>query len=529
MRSFDSYGPVDCRMNFCVHRRGLIERCAGQLIGDIDEGGRYFTIWAPRQTGKTWIMRQVRDDIQARYNDRFVVGTMSVQGTILKKDDTEDSFLTNVPMLIWETFKSRIDIPKNWQAFKGLFDRAGGIFDHPVILFIDEFDSLPPKVIDTLVTMFRDMYLKRDSYLLHGLALIGVRAVLGVDSERGSPFNIQRSTHIPNFTREEVSELFQQYIAESGQNIGPTVVDKLYQVTRGQPGLVCWFGELLTEKYNPGIATTIDIALFERVYHMALRREWNNTVLNLVKKAQGLYKEQVVSLFTRSDIPFSMDKDWCNYLYMNGIIDIEVVPDNMGDKIDTCRFSSAFVQERIYNALTDVLVGDNLPIPALQLLDTLDDVFESERLNLPALLQRYKDYLMRLTAKGFNPWQSQPRRADLNYTEAVGHFHLYAWLQAAIGRRCIVSPEFPTGNGKVDLHLRCGDIEAIIEVKSLTNLSELRGDKEQAARYARSLGKDSVTIALFVPSHDEDIHAQLSQEHIVEQVKVTVVSIGWAT
>ncbi|MBF0609421.1 MAG: ATP-binding protein, partial [Magnetococcales bacterium] len=61
MRSFYSYGPVNCRSHFCVPRRELIERCAGQLIGDIvDEGGRYFTIWAPRQTGKTWVMRQVR-------------------------------------------------------------------------------------------------------------------------------------------------------------------------------------------------------------------------------------------------------------------------------------------------------------------------------------------------------------------------------------------------------------------------------------------------------------------------------------
>ena len=35
-------------------------------------------------------------------------------------------------------------------------------------------------------------------YLLHGLALVGVRAVLGIDSDRGSPFNVQRSLHVPN-------------------------------------------------------------------------------------------------------------------------------------------------------------------------------------------------------------------------------------------------------------------------------------------------------------------------------------------
>ncbi|MES0336849.1 MAG: AAA-like domain-containing protein [Candidatus Magnetobacterium sp. LHC-1] len=525
MRSFYSYGPVDSQEHFCVHRKELIERCIEQLIGNLDKGGRYFTVWAPRQTGKTWLMQQVRDEIQARYSDHFIVGTMSVQGTVFKDDDDVDSFLAKVPRLIWETFKLRIDIPSDWEAFNGLFDRNDSTFDRPIILFIDEFDSLPPKVIDILVKMFRDMYLKRDSYLLHGLALIGVRTVLGVESERGSPFNVQRSMHIPNFSKDEVAELFQQYRDESGQDVDPVVVDKLYHVTRGQPGLVCWFGELLTEKYNQGINNTIDAALWYDVYSSALSIEFNNTTLNLIKKAKGAYQQHVASLFTRADIPFSMDNDWCNYLYMNGIIDTEVVTDDSGKKINVCRFSSPFVQERIYNALTDVLV--DISIPPLDILDTLSDVFESVRLNLPALLRRYKDYLVRLNAKGINPWQGQPRRADLHYTEAVGHFHLYAWLQAAVGRRCIISPEFPTGNGKVDLHLRCGNAEGIIEVKSLTNISTLAADKEQAARYADGLGRDSVTIALFVPSDDSKVHEQLSGEGVVGQVRVNVVSIGW--
>jgi hypothetical protein len=36
------------------------------------------------------------------------------------------------------------------------------------------------------------------------MALIGVRAVLGVENVKGSPFNVQRSVHIPNLTHDEV-------------------------------------------------------------------------------------------------------------------------------------------------------------------------------------------------------------------------------------------------------------------------------------------------------------------------------------
>jgi hypothetical protein len=90
--------------------------------------------------------------------------------------------------------------------------------------------------------------------------------------------------------------------------------------------------------------------------------------------------------------------------------------------------------------------------------DTLDDVFNSHELNIPALLRRYKDYLKRMKDSGENPWTDQARRkSDFHLTEAVGHFHLYHWLSMALRKRCIIRPEFPTGNGKVDLHLLCNE------------------------------------------------------------------------
>lgn len=81
-------------------------------------------------------------------------------------------------------------------------------------------------------------------------------------------------------------------------------------------GLVCWFGELLTEKFNPGEGETIDVPVWKRTYD---------------------------------------------------------------------------------------LVGDRLPILALEILDDLEDVFAGDSLNLPALLRRYTDYLRRLSAKGLEP------------------------------------------------------------------------------------------------------------------------------
>jgi hypothetical protein len=204
----------------------------------------------------------------------------------------------------------------------------------------------------------------------------------------------------------------------------------------------------------------------------------------------------------------------------------ETSVDKNSNQVEVCRFSCPFIQKRLYNALTDDLIGD-LPMLAVEPLDDLADVFDGETLNLPSLLDRYKAYLVRMKAKGLNPFKDQPRRTDLHYTEAVGHFHLYAWLQAAIGRRCVTSPEFPTGNGKVDIHIRCNGKKGIIEVKSFVDMSETRKGTEQAAAYSRSLNLNSVTLALFVPVDDEAVLAKLSGEHQSNGVIVTVVAIGW--
>jgi hypothetical protein len=524
---------VDYRYHFCVPRKKLIAQGVEQLVGIPEEGGHYFTLWAPRQTGKTWLMRQIKNKIAELYPDQFELFHFSLgrlRGVGVARD--EETGMVKFPAELGELLKMTLPgkpTVSTWNEFGGLFAKSGGVWTRPLILLIDEVDTLPPLLLDRIVAQFRELYLARETNHLHGLALVGVRAVLGIESRRGSPFNIQKSLHVPNFTFAETTDLYQQYQEESGQKIDPQVVRQVHQMTQGQPGLVSWFGELLTEKYSPEPGQTIGSETWEMVWHKARFAEPNNTVMNLIAKARiPEYQPFLLNLFSRSDLPFSFHDPICNYLYLHGIIISETVRKSTDELAEICSFSSPFIQTCLYHALSREILNDRKAILVLLPLDDLADVFSGPQLDLPALLQRYKDYLHRLREQGVNPWKEQPRRrTDLHLTEAVGHFHLFSWLQEAVTRRCVVSPEFPTGNGRVDIHLRCDERRGIIEVKSFTDRYQIAADQKQAAGYAASLGLDRVTVALFIPVVEEDVLEQLSSTEVVEGVTVSVVALGW--
>jgi hypothetical protein len=529
MRKFNSYGPIDVEDHFFVERNELIQKCTNQLLGSKNKGGHYFTIWAPRQTGKTWIIQQSVRQIKKIYNDKFAVGMISMQG--FDQSDTNKAtafFFKRFQKLMNKRFNLNITEINSWEQWLELFDKQDGLFKKPLILFIDEFDKLPNDIIDQAVSMFRELYLSRDDYMLHGLALIGVRAVLGVDSKKGSPFNVQRSLHIPNLTFDEVQQMFNDYQSESGQNIDPQVVQQLYDSTNGQPGLIGWFGELLTEKFNDFPEQTIDLNLWDDVYSASLHIEPNNTVRNMIIKAQTEYKNEVLRLFKDANIDFSFQVDWCNFMFMHGLITYEKVRQLRVIKY-ICRFSSPYVQTCLYTVFTnDVSKTHSGQVMAIDPLDYMEDVFDSKDLNIPALLERYKKYLKRLKDNDENPWANQPRRkTDFHLTEAVGHFHLYHWLKLALDGTCDVMPEFPTGNGKVDLHIKCkADKKGLIEVKSFVNPLKVNDAIIQASEYALQTNYTEITIAMFAPFTDEEVLNKISVSKTVDNVNVNVVAIG---
>jgi hypothetical protein len=503
MRKFSSYGPIDRELHYYVPRQALIDKTIQQLKGDNpNKGGYYLTVWAPRQTGKTWIMQEAA--LALRQDTQFDVVILSLQLLYEVTDVNRIAqFLARELIKQLSLEKFAID---SLEDFHRLFER--GVLTKPLILILDEFDTLPEVAISYLVSVFRHIYNTRQNqidkstvaknYLLHGLALMGVRAVLGIENVKGSPFNVQRSVSIPNLTHDEVTYLFNEYQQESGQSIAQEVVERIWYEFKGQPSFTNWFGELLTETYNQATAQPITMVNFEDVYAAALDLLPNNNILNIISKAQQeSYKPFILKLFqTKTKLKFTYDDPIVNFLYMNGVVAVEQI--SLSENY--VKFPCPYIQKRLFNYFSRELFPemDGLYEPFEDLSDTITD----DNLNIYRLLQRYEQYLQTNREQVLT---NAPRREDLRVYEAVFHFHLYLYLVSFLrNHEAQVQPEFPTGNGSIDLLIRYANQLFGLELKSFADIRQYRHALIQAANYGKQLGVTSIWLVLFIETIDDN-------------------------
>ncbi|MCP4399765.1 MAG: hypothetical protein GY801_20980 [bacterium] len=526
MRKFSSYGQIQTSQHYYAPRTALIEHAYTQLLGETpDEGGHYITVWAPRQTGKSSVMLEAVKKLMDL--EQFEVAIITLESA---KEHTNEQTVLKMFIKELSLFLGR-ELPtiRVWDDFAELFTQE--YFPKPFILILDEFDALDNRFINKFASEFRKIYTSRLSevkkttadktYRLHGLASIGVRSVLGIENVSGSPFNVQRSLHIPNLTFEEVEGLFQWYQRESGQQVEQAVIERIYDETLGQPGLTCWLGELLTEgveDYQPPRDRPLTMDDFNYVFLWATRGLPNANILNIISKAkQEPYKDAVLNLFkTEEKQPFDYDDPCLNFLYMNGVIAIERTPNEFYVK-----FASPFVQKRLFNYFSKDLFRymGKLHEP----FEDMSDVYTEEGLNVRGLAMRFQSHLRKN-----RDWllKDAPRRKDLRFFEAVFHFSFYRFLCDFLGTKYAqVYPEFPTGNGQIDLIIVYRGVRYGVELKSFTNKTEYDEALVQAARYGKHLNLTEITLISFVDSVNEEIRMRYEKTHTDRETGVHVLPV----
>ena len=257
MRFFNTSGPVVPADHYCIPpltRVDLDDVC--QLV----RNKRYFVLHAPRQTGKTSVLLALRDLLNSGEVGEYRCVYFNVEAGQAAREDTVRAMGAIFQELAsWARFTLRDSLPD--EIWSGILDKIGpyGALGEvlnrwaeanrtPLVLLIDEIDSL---VGDTLISVLRQLragYVRRPEGFPQSVVLCGVRDVRdyrihsGTENTvilGGSAFNIKaRSMRLGDLTREDVLALLAQHTEETGQRFTPEALETVCTQTRGQPWLV---------------------------------------------------------------------------------------------------------------------------------------------------------------------------------------------------------------------------------------------------------------------------------------------------
>ena len=252
---FNTEGPVVAERHYCIpplERLDLAEVL--ELVRDM----RYFVLHAPRQTGKTSVLLALRDLLNSGAAGDFRCVYVNVEAAQAAREAVDRAI-----HIILGTLASRARLLGDeflYGTWPDIVTTFGGgalaealirwceVDPKPLVLLIDEIDSL---IGDTLIAVLRQLrggYDQRPESFPHSVVLCGVRDIrdyrIQSSSERavitgGGAFNVKaRSLRLGDFTEADVRALLAQHTEETGQVFAPEALDTVWTQTRGQPWLV---------------------------------------------------------------------------------------------------------------------------------------------------------------------------------------------------------------------------------------------------------------------------------------------------
>ena len=472
MRKFNTSGPNIPYKHYTIERTDLINK-GMELVKD----DRYFTIWAPRQTGKSTYFWQLAEALTEHgYN----VAHINFENY---SKEPERSFLSRFARKLEEFWN--IDFSN--RTIGEIFEKIETIDNQKFVLIIDEVDGINPEYFGDFLHSIRNVYHTRETHCLKCVILVGVSNITGVVSDNASPFNITDNLNVPYFTNEEVYELLGQHETETGQIFADSVKQKICEITANQPGLVNGFAKKLVDN-NPDKKTlTYDDYL--KVEDWYLRHAIDKNFENILTKAkqQRTFVERL--LFTEDKIPFEIDRPSIKELHINGLI--------TDDGEGYVTFWVPFYKKRLFKAFYPYTNGEQKLIS--RTINSGDYFTADGKLKLETLITHYKEYVKR---RGFTPFREKDEQGNYkSLKEAALIYSFETYIHAIINElEGKIYREADTGLGKSDMIIHIEGNEFLIETKVYYSPGKFTKGKKQLAYYCNSIGLDSGIYLVFCPN-----------------------------
>jgi AAA-like domain len=469
MRYFNTSGPNITAEHYTLMRSKLIE--AGLIAVN---HSRYFTIWAPRQTGKSTYFRLLADQLELQ---GYQVAHVNFENY---KEATMKAFLNEFHMNLQEGWK----IDFTGKDLQETFSEISKTKDKKWVLIIDEVEGINPNFFGQFLHSIRNVYHSRANHALKSVILVGISNIVGVVQDNASPFNITDNLNVPYFTNEETSELLGQHEAESGQLFDPSVTAKISEITANQPGLVNGFASLLV-KNNPTKAV-IDYDDYLKVEDYYLTEAIDKNIANIINKASQYRSFVEMLLFTEPRVPFQINRENIKVLHTNGII--------KKDPEGFVQFWVPLYQKCLHAAFYPYMNGEE---GRIQENIDISDYFTSEgALQMPKVIEKYKEYALKRGFRYFLEFDENGNAISIKEAALMYSFETYinAFLGVVGGTSYI---EAHTNLGRTDMIINIKGEETLVESKVYQNITQFNRGKEQVAYYANRMGLTSATYLVF--------------------------------
>lgn len=220
----------------------------------------YFVLHAPRQSGKTTAVEEYIRHING--HGKYAALYMNIEAAQAARDNVELALTTIVKILarkIAQSFENTQPIidklnllikdrPITLDLLHEALSAWAGFSQKPVVLFIDEIDSLIGDSLLAVLRQIRAGFNERPHRFPQSICLVGLHDIRnyriwsrehGIYVSTLSPFNIKaESLVLSNFSFDEVRSLYNQHTEATGQQFTVEAIEYAFYLTEGQPWLV---------------------------------------------------------------------------------------------------------------------------------------------------------------------------------------------------------------------------------------------------------------------------------------------------
>jgi len=464
-RMFEDSGVVDPRKSYHVELENVVNT-KHQDIKTMVDLGRYFSIFAPRQSGKTTFFECLSSELEK--DQTYMAILLSFQDyknlqskrfyQLIQKDIynqlTNRLNAVNCPKL--DAIRAYLDSHNltDHICFRELFEELNRIIEFKkIVIFIDEFDGIPIDELENFLTTLRELYQrykKQTDKALYSVGLVGIRNITKLIVGGVSPFNIADQVKLPPFTLKNVRDLYSQYTEETNQPFTEDAVKKVFDETAGQPWLVNRLGTILTVDIKPETTDPITADDVEKATDILLYEE-NSHFDNITEKAKQ-YKETFVNIVFNG-VEYIPGDEEQSLLLTHGLIKAEGKNIRVSNPIYKKRFTMTFFRD-VAGKVDVSFVRYYLPDGSL---------------NMERILIDFEKYIAQIGAAAFYS-TNRPM-------EVTGKFQLTAWLYQFVSEGTgELYYESRTGLGIMDIMLTYKSNKYIIETK----VKRYRGTVDEA-------------------------------------------------